>query len=292
MTAQRIAVLVGLLAGVGSGGALAQIGPIEMVSESSVFDSTDWKQVEAECPAGTIAFSGGVSLSFSPFTDPDLPIIIHQSQPQGSPPSGWLGLAQERTATSADWAITTWALCATVSGYQLVDQSSPFDDTSPKIVSANCPAGKAPIGGGGANFVFSPSLSLSELMPTATGWRAIARGTGSWTLNVKVSCAPTVDVLRFEGRTGNDSEARDNLFLVCPADRVAVGGGGAATGFVEALYETRPRETSGIRAWEASARRITGAAWTLRGAVLCYLPPLFADGFESGDFGGWSSSAP
>lgn len=282
-------VAVGALAGLAAGDARAQIGPIERFTATSAFDSSDFKQVSVQCPPGTIAFSGGASLT----GNQALPVIVHQSQPQGDPPSSWLAVAQEQSATASSWGVTATALCATVTGYELVTASTAFDSTNPKSIDADCPPGKVPIGGGGAVFFFTPDLALNNLGPTATGWEAGAYESdpvsASWILDVKVSCAPPLRLEEFVVRTRNFSEDRDDLLLSCPDGWIALAGGSRATGNSQAaLYLTRPGLGLG---WEVGGRRISGSSdWSVFGSVLCLAPTLFADGFEEGDTGGWSGT--
>jgi len=276
-------VLAGVFAGTGASGALAQIGSIVYVTTNGPLDSTDFKQVTAECPPGTIAFSGGASIS----TGQQLQLLMHQSLPQGNPPSSWLSVAQERVPTAANWRLSSHAVCAEIPGYELVESTSPFDSSSLKLVAANCPLGKVPIGGGGGIFFFNPDLALFEFAPTSAGWEVAAQEStpfaGNWLLSVKVSCAPSVDVLRISALTDNPVETRDVLELACPLPRVVVGGGTRVTPG-EAVYASHPVSNFG---WEVGGRRITADPWVLGGSALCLLPVLFADGFESGDTSGW-----
>ncbi|MGH2690558.1 MAG: hypothetical protein ACRDKW_17375 [Actinomycetota bacterium] len=292
-----VIVLVGLLSGIGVDGARAEIGPIQVVTETSAFDGTDFKQLEAECPPGTIAFSGGVGLSAA--TNEGQNVIVHQSQPQGDPPGSWLGLAQEQTPTTSNWGITVYALCATVDGYELVDVSTPFDSVQNKFIQADCPQGKGPIGGGGGIFLFSPDHRLHVLTPTATGWEArgfSSNPAASWILNAKVSCAPAVPIERIEGFTQNQSvDLRDHLGLYCPGDRLALGGGVFIGPSGIGIYTTRPilGGAQGIEGWEVAARNVTGGvAWPMSAAVLCRVSTIFIDSFESGDTSAWSGTVP
>ncbi len=286
-----LVVLVILIAGLGAGAARAQVGPIQRVFLASAFNSTDFKQVEVPCPPGTIAFGGGASLAFG--TNQDLPVIVHQSLPVGDPPTSWLALAQERTPTSTSWAMNAYALCAQVVGYELVEAESDFDSIDNRLVSADCPSGKVPIGGGGGIFFFQPDHALYSLSPSDTGWVAAARESSpiaaSWVLAVRVSCAPGVDAVRVQGGTDNATEIRDELYLQCYPPRVVLGGGATVT-TGQALYGSWPE--SDIR-WQVAGRRVSGSsASTLIGHVLCVLSPLFLDGFESGDLGGWTGTGP
>ena len=214
------------------------------------------------------------------------PIIVHQSLPVGDPPTAWLAVAQELVPTATSWAVNSHALCAPINGYELVEESSAFDSTDFKLVFVDCPPGKSPIGGGGGIFFFNPDLALFSQQPTATGWLAGGRESspvaGNWLVNVKVSCAPAVDLESILSGTNFATGNRDELWLQCNAPRVLIGGGVHSE---HAFYGAWPE--SSIR-WQVDGRRISGtAAWTLIGSIVCYLPPLFFDGFESGDTSAW-----
>lgn len=201
-------------------------------------------------------------------------------------------MAQEREPTATSWGIASVALCATVSGYELVESSTPLAGTSQKTVHAHCPPGKTPIGSGGGIFFFAPELALYRLASIETGWNATAMAhaaVGNWLLNVKVSCAPSVDVERFAGSTVNPADEHSLLELTCPANRVAIAGGGFGSQHI-AIFTTRPAPFLG--GWRVGARKVPISTRGLGADFLCLRPTLFADGFESGDTGGWSSTVP
>ena len=83
-----------------------------------------------------------------------------------------------------------------VSGAQLVSQTSATDSSTPKNVTATCPAGKRGISGGAGIFNASGGpLALRVSTPTANvdGWTATAAEigsyAGSWALRVYAVCA-------------------------------------------------------------------------------------------------------
>lgn len=282
------AVLAGAFAVLGADAALAQIGPISYVTANSPLDSSDIKQITANCPQGKIAFNGGASIS----DGETLQLLLVQTLPQGNPPTGWFAVAHERVPTAANWRLSAHAVCAEVGGYALVDATSPADSSSQKLLGPACPPGKVPIGGGGGIFgSFSPDLSLFALAPTATGFDVSAQETapfpGNWILHAKVSCAPA-DALRISAATDNASETRDVLELVCPLPRVMIGGGVRVTPG-EAIYQSHPVSNFG---WEVGGRKLSSDPWLLGGSALCLRPNLFADGFESGGTGAWSEAEP
>ena len=273
MLIARVGLSIGIVAAGAAGTARAQIGPISVVQASTAVDSTDFKQVEVDCPPGTIAFAGGASITDHGFVVAG-DIVVHQSHPLGDPPTSWLAAAQERSTYNANWELTSWALCATVEGYELVSVSTAFDSSSPKEVSAFCPAGMVPIGFGGAIFFFSPSLVLTALTEIGGGGRARARESpatsASWILNVKVGCAPGLDVESYRGDSWNGLEDGEDLAIYCPPDRLALGGG------VE-LTNGRPSESRPLFpiGWYARGSRLIGDAqnpWELESVLQCYRP--------------------
>lgn len=259
----------------------APIGPIVVVQATSPNDSDDWKQITAPCPPGLIAFGGGASVT------PGVSLVLHQSLPQFDPPSGWLALAQERSSTGANWAVTSWALCAEVSAYTLVSESSPFNSLD-KTIQADCPPGEVPIGGGAGIFVFGPKLALARVAPTVTGWEAEAFEafpvSANWFLNVKVICAPATGVERFEATTSTTGAFFDTIGLVCSPGRVTLGGGAWSDVQGAMILGTRPRTSiqGAIVAWEVTGWQASPEPWELHGVTLCLSvqPLIFADGFE------------
>ena len=109
-----------------------------------------------------------------------------------------------------------------------------------------------------------------------------------------MSCAPGLDVERFGANTFNDAGGRDSLALTCPAQRTAVGGGGSILNVLGGLFRHRPHVVgqAEIVGWDLGARNFGGVDWSLDAALLCYLPIVFRDGFESGGTGAWSGTVP
>jgi hypothetical protein len=254
---------------VAGGDAGAEIGPIQIVQASSAFDSVDWKQVTAHCPSGTIAFAGGANV------DGDGPIVVHQSLPQGDPPSSWIALAQERSIHQESWSVTSWAHCATVEDYELVSEQSASNSSNTKEVAATCPPGKVAIGGGGGIFLFSPELVLTFAGKVSQSWRVEARElpvtSANWILRSSVSCAPdSLDIAAASGRTDNWIETTEDLALYCAAGQVPLAGG---LSFTDAgLVASQPLADVG---WYVRGRRLVGnpgESWFARGEVLCYRP--------------------
>jgi hypothetical protein len=95
------------------------IAGLEIVSSTSNFDSSSYKQNAVTCPAGKTAISGGSTDSAA--TQP-APLAVVTSQPgkngsatsAGQTPDGWFAAMNEESAYAGNWDLTTYALCANV----------------------------------------------------------------------------------------------------------------------------------------------------------------------------------
>jgi hypothetical protein len=79
-----------------------------------------------------------------------------------------------------------------VSGFELVTATSGSNNTSPKTVTATCPAGKVVLGGGYMTTTVTQASALQNGPVTNATWTVrVAEnqtGTPTWTLNVTVAC--------------------------------------------------------------------------------------------------------
>jgi hypothetical protein len=102
----------------GAPGAPAMTG-LQIVSVTSSFDSSGYKQVVVNCPTGKTAISGGSN--YSADTAP-APLAVATSQPAtngsistaGQTPNGWFVAMNEEGTFAGLWNVTGYAVCATV----------------------------------------------------------------------------------------------------------------------------------------------------------------------------------
>ncbi len=84
---------------------------LEVVTRLSQRDSSTWRVLGADCPAGKVAISGGVSLS----TMTTGSVALMASRPslhrQDGLPGGWMGIATELTPYAGDWDMEVQAIC-------------------------------------------------------------------------------------------------------------------------------------------------------------------------------------
>jgi hypothetical protein len=92
---------------------------LEVVSSTSSFDSSGYKQKAVTCPGGKTAISGGSTYSAD---SAPAPLAVATSQPgkngsaasAGQTPDGWFVAMNEESAFAGSWEVTTFAVCANV----------------------------------------------------------------------------------------------------------------------------------------------------------------------------------
>ncbi len=84
---------------------------LEIVTNLSARDSSTWRVLGVNCPAGKVAISGGVSLS----TMTTGSVALMASRPslhrQDGLPGGWMGIATELTPYEGIWDMEVQAIC-------------------------------------------------------------------------------------------------------------------------------------------------------------------------------------
>lgn len=158
-------------------------------------------------------------------------------------------------STAALVATTGFALVAepalAVPGRVVVTTTTASNSTSPKGGLLACPAGTAPLGGGGSVNTADPGITVVQDNPTATGWvfAAIEQGSGipsNWSLTTWAVCAPAptgYQVVAANGTITPPSAAN----ATCPAGK-KITGAGAALGTpvgdnVRVIESIRPNPT-------------------------------------------------
>jgi hypothetical protein len=213
------------------------------------------------CPAGTVAFGGGVNGNGG----------VYQSV-NGSIPHvsnglavGWYGWIDN--TSSSDSSFSVWAVCAKKPKQYAVASTS-FTNAAGQQngVSVQCPRnskGKLMkvLGGGGVGGATSPGQDINSSYP-------IGGKNSSWVLfennNFGVDSSATVDVVCgsakgwavFQGApVDNPVGSQDGAHVVCPVGLVAIGGGlyASSTSTLVNLNTTYPASTTYWDSFENNA---------------------------------------
>ncbi len=256
---------------------LAVVLGYEVVTGSSLVDSSTYKNVSLNCPPGKFVLGGGARVIGSapglaldtsgPFTVP--------------PPTDWIADAVETIPTNDNWSLEVNLICGVVPDYEVIMLEGAADSTDEKSQIVSCPAGKQVLGGGtrlwGTNSANVVLTASGPVGPAAapTGWRSGAHEVVSlgnaWGLRTDVFCG---NVLGYEVSTAiglEDSTEPKSTLLVPPIlpGQVLIGGGAQLFGLIAGtglLASDADGPVNNPLAWLGSARELvaTPDAWGLR----------------------------
>ena len=258
----------------------AGLSGYEVITQSTVSDSSSVKSITAECPAGKMVIGGGARI-FGNISG----TALTTSGPQGPPdqPTEWFATALEVAPNSDDWGLRVDVFCATVPDYEVVTQSTVSDSSSVKSITTECPAGKMVIGGGARIFGSISGTALTTSGPDGptsqpTEWFAtaleVAPNSGDWGLRADVFCATVPGYEVVTQSTGSDSSSAKSMTAECPAEKMVIGGGARIFGSISgtALTTSGPDgPTSQPTEWFATALEVAPNSedWGLRIDVFC-----------------------
>ena len=271
---------IGLL--VAAPAACAWLRDFEAVQGNSATSSSAVKTLTVNCPPGKSALGAAALVS---------PLLGNLGLQYVAPPPvgnrATLGAAETDSLT-ASWTLRGRAFCATVvntpppqggaasyvKGVQIVRRTSGLSSQATRTLTANCPAGKAAIAGGGRLEPLSPSLAFTSMQRVAggTAWRVQAQevdalSTG-WRVHASAICANVTtetQTAEYAGPTlfGPDlvgptsSNDLQSVTRSCPPGTFVVGGGSAV---LVPPGQSRPSDVV-ITASEPAGNGATASAW-------------------------------
>jgi DNA-binding XRE family transcriptional regulator len=204
------------------------------VTVGSANDSTSPKTVTVNCPAGTRLYGIPAELQGA-FGN----VTLDDVTPNAALTSATV-TAYENGAYASSWRLLGRAICGSpTAGLQRVFVNSASNSTSPKTVTAACPAGTRLYGLGGqltgavGNVFFddmTPSSGLTSATMTAYENGAYA---SNWQLTSYAICAnPAATMVRITTSTVSDSNSPKSVTSTCPNGTDVHGIGGELNGAV------------------------------------------------------------
>lgn len=273
---------------------------IVRVSDSTGSNGDVFKSLSVQCPAGMSVISGGVSVGSS---DPVADVLaIARSEPMDLPSQGWFAYAYETSPEIGDWSLAVTAVCVEGADLIRVESESAVSSSGLRVHSAQCPPGLEALGGGfsiNSPFLatsFAASGSLTNL--DGTGWDARAHevipSSADWSLEVTAICGELGNQRAIHAPFASANGSRLLLRTDCPLGQVMISPGATLLGTAPTsiILKQIPANSPSITAALFESGAAAGGSWSARLRARCLELAVFADGFESGDIGDWSSSLP
>jgi hypothetical protein len=251
-----------------------------LVSMTTVSDSSLWKQVSAECPAGKVILGGGGDI-----TGGNHSVRIYWSDPywSGAPNAThiWLVRAREDNwGYAGNWSLTAWAICGDQpAGYQIVHYDHQGSITYSSVV-APCPAGKKVIGAGAYSTdgwvldSVQPNSSLTSV--TAEVYRDETTPhvpEPVWVVAAAICVNPLPGQQRVVSASAWDSSSLKQATAVCPAGTMTHSTTGSiATGNGEAYLDSMtPVNLNGSGTLVDAREDSTGYSgnWSVTATAIC-----------------------
>jgi hypothetical protein len=219
---------------VGLAGAPAHAVPgLVIESVASVNDGSNPKSVVVNCPAGTRVYGAAAAISGAQGT-----ATLDDLTPNAALTS--VVVTAYENGEPGDWRLIGRAYCANATAnLQRVTATTANNSTSPKSISATCPAGLRLFGlggevtGGVGNVFFddlTPNVGLTSATVTAYENGAYA---SNWSLNAYAVCASPATVMqRLSATTPSDSTSPKHVSIACPDGTDTHGVGAELTGAV------------------------------------------------------------
>ncbi|KAB2340532.1 hypothetical protein [Actinomadura rudentiformis] len=250
---------------------------LQMVSATTVGDSSTAKAATAACPAGTTVLGGGGEI-----INGGGEVVFIGLRPTATLSGYRVDAHEDDTGYSGAWQIRAYAICGSApAGLQYVAGTGPG---SPGVTytSAFCPSGKHIIGMGGqinngqgqvmllGSNPFDPAEVLTPAVPDDSGYP------GTWTITSVAVCAnPIPGRTVVYGSSANDSTTPKSATATCPAGTRVHAGSASIGGFPDtnSLVRERIIPNAALTSVTATGRETAGAGspdpWSVTAYAIC-----------------------
>lgn len=243
------------------------------VQTQSATSSASPKTVTATCPTGSRLY--GVS----GFIVDGLGNVTLDDYTPNAGLTAATVTAYEVAAFAGNWSVGVFAICGSpTANLQRVALTSANNSTSPKSVTATCPAGTRLYGLGAELNGALGAVILDDLTPnaglTAATLTAYERGAfaGNWSITGYAVCAAgAATMTRVANTVSSGSVSPSDASVSCPAGTKIHGVGGELNGalgnvLIEDMQVTAALVSSTSKAYETIA---TGANWSITAYNIC-----------------------
>ncbi|TDD58898.1 hypothetical protein E1263_17090 [Kribbella antibiotica] len=139
---------------------------------------------------------------------------------------------EDADGTTADWGLTSYAICTSGPHRESLSQFSPYNSSSEKLLTVACPAGTVTTSAGaaasdGGSLVLDDAIPSADLTTvTVDVFEAQAGRTDSWPASASARCGtPLPGLQRVAATSPTDSATNKSVTATCPADKKVVGTG-------------------------------------------------------------------
>src|SRR4051794_16201776 len=258
--------------------ASAAVPGLTIVSNTSANNPTSPKPITATCPPGKSVLGSGAQI-----TGGGGDVVIDDLVPSAN--TVFVTAYENHAGVAANWSVTAYAICANpLPGLTIVSNTSANNPTSPKPITATCPAGTRPVGSGAVVSNAFGEVAIDQLRPDAFG--VTARGVenhagfaANWKITAYAVCAVALPGQTIVSATtvANPGSPK-GITAACPGGTVVVGSGariqvvgGVGSGDV-GIDSLRLPTPASVRANAVENHAGVAANWSNTAYAICATP--------------------
>ncbi|HEY0640447.1 MAG TPA: hypothetical protein VGD67_22690 [Pseudonocardiaceae bacterium] len=280
-----VVMLTGLLVALGlqvvAATPAAAIPGLQNVMVTTVADSSTFKQVIANCPAGKRVIGGGGRLSLATGE-----VAITYLAPMTTATAYEARAYEDFDGFAGVWSLTVYAICAfTPAGYEIRTAASPMASPATASATATCTAGRVVLGTGGTVFPGRGVVLMTGIVPspvvgptsvTTLGAEVPPGFAGTWNVQSWAICASPVPGHSVSVTTGViDSTSPKTQVANCPGGTFVhgvgfqFGGVGVGEIFLNLVFPNPMPVGTGVPVVASEDQTGVAGNWGIRTYAVC-----------------------
>ncbi|MFB6726047.1 hypothetical protein ACFCV3_38105 [Kribbella sp. NPDC056345] len=252
--------------------AQAAVPDLLLVTKTGAPASTATRAGSAECPltsnilgAGGEVIGGRGQTSLSTYTQIEREWGSAQAD-------------EDADGTTADWSLTSYAICTSGPDRSSVNAFSPHDSATDKAVAVRCPAGtvttSAGASTGGGRLALDDAIPSADLTTVTAGAYEVQGGRAdTWSIVASARCgAPLPGLQRVSATSPTDSATNKSVTATCPVGKKVVGTGHELLGGRGQVYldDVVPSaDLTSVRAEAFEDQDGTANNWSITAYAVC-----------------------